>query len=178
MSVAARSTTRRRALGYGRIGGLRLSVGQEDIVLAQITKSVLPFLGDGARLPPLALDHLELIIGAHVVQRYGSVKQRVVAGSGAGSAWQRRRATELLRESLDGKVRLADLARRCDLSVSPLRAFVQGELRHEQPPLASPTGDRARPGAARAHARWPTSRASPGSSIRPRSREPSTASSG
>jgi AraC-like DNA-binding protein len=42
-----------------------------------------------------------------------------IPGDGRGLAqWQKTRATELLRESLPGGVRLADLARECDLSVS------------------------------------------------------------
>src|SRR5258705_7450844 len=60
------------ALGYERIGDFRLSIAKEDMVLAQLTRSVLPFLGAQASpLSPLALDQLELLIAAHVVQRYG-----------------------------------------------------------------------------------------------------------
>jgi AraC-like DNA-binding protein len=106
-------------LGYSPVGDFRLSLLEHDVVLAQITKSVLPFLDPGsAGSPPLALDHLELILAAHVMQRYGAARQtRPVVRSGL-AAWQRRQATEILRENLDGRVRLADLARTCDLSVS------------------------------------------------------------
>jgi AraC-like DNA-binding protein len=105
-------------LGYERVGGFRVSVGQDDIVLAQITKSLLPYLGSKARPPPLALDQLELLVGAHVLYRYGAARRRRGELGGGLAAWQRRRATELLRENLDGSVRLVDLARACDLSVS------------------------------------------------------------
>jgi AraC-like DNA-binding protein len=112
------------ALGYERIGDFRLSVAQEDIVLAQITKSLLPLLVSGSGPLPLALDQLELILAAHVVQHYGAVRQRRTVATGGLAAWQRRRAMELLREKLDGSLRLADLARECDLSVSHFaRAF-------------------------------------------------------
>ncbi|HEY0783628.1 MAG TPA: AraC family transcriptional regulator [Thermoanaerobaculia bacterium] len=37
---------------------------------------------------------------------------------GGLAAWQRGRAAELLRENLDGAIRLADLAPECELSVS------------------------------------------------------------
>jgi AraC-like DNA-binding protein len=111
-------------LGYGRIGDFRLSVAQEDIVLAQLTRTLVPFLGSGAPPPPLALDHLELILAAHVIQRYGSAKQTRGVIRGGLATWQRRQATESLRENLDGRVRLATLARTCDLSVSHFaRAF-------------------------------------------------------
>jgi AraC-like DNA-binding protein len=104
-------------LGYERPGSVRLSVAQEDIVLAQITKGALPFLSGVAEPPPLALDQLELIVGAHVVQRYGAARLRRAVEARGLAAWQQGRAAELLRENLDGRLRLADLARECDLSV-------------------------------------------------------------
>jgi AraC family transcriptional regulator len=105
-------------LGYEPVGGFRRAVAQHDIVLAQITKSLLPYLRGQGPPPPLALDHLELIVGAHVMQRYGAARRRYAVVGGGLASWQRGRATELLRENLDGKIRLADLARACDLSVS------------------------------------------------------------
>ena len=113
-------------LGYERIGEFRLSVAQEDIVLAQLTRTIAPFLdsGSGAPPPPLALDQIELILAAHVVQRYGSATRARAAVRGGLAAWQRRQVTEMLRESLDGRVRLAALAKTCDLSLSHFaRAF-------------------------------------------------------
>jgi AraC-like DNA-binding protein len=105
-------------LGYERIDGVRLSVAVEDVVLAQVTKSILPILGGDAQMSPLALDQLELLVGAHVMQRYGATGPTRAIVSGGLAAWQRRRATELLRENLDGTVRLADVAQACELSVS------------------------------------------------------------
>jgi len=105
-------------LGYERADAFRPSVAEEDLVLAQIARSILPRLGRLSRQAALVLDQLELIIGAHVVQRYGATKaRRNVVGKGLAN-WQRERAVELLRERLDGSVRLADLARECDLSAS------------------------------------------------------------
>jgi AraC family transcriptional regulator len=37
---------------------------------------------------------------------------------GGLAPWQKRRAAELLRENLEGRIRLADVARECSLSVS------------------------------------------------------------
>ncbi len=106
------------SLGYEPVGGFRLSVLEDDIVLAQMTKSVLPILGYPRRASNLAFDHLELLLGAHLVQRYGATRRRRAEVRGGLAEWQKIRATELLRENLDGSVRLADLARECDLSVS------------------------------------------------------------
>jgi AraC family transcriptional regulator len=104
-------------LGYDGVGGFRLAVAHEDIVLAQITRSILPFLGR-SEAPPLAFDQLELILAAHIAQRFGGAKQRRAAARGGLGAWQRKLSLELLRANLDGHLRLADLARACDLSIS------------------------------------------------------------
>ncbi len=105
-------------LGYARIGEFRGAVAEEDAVLAQIARSVAPFLGRDVRPPPLALDQLELILSAHMMKQYADSRQRRSPTAGGLAAWQRGRATELLRQNLDGAVRLADLARECELSVS------------------------------------------------------------
>jgi AraC family transcriptional regulator len=110
-------------LGFERVGGFRLAVADDDLVLAQITKGVLPSLGPGQAHYPLALDNLELIVCAHLLQRYGAARIRTVVNGGL-VAWQQKRALELLRENLDGRVRLSDLAHECGVSVSHFsRAF-------------------------------------------------------
>src|SRR5437588_12449542 len=58
-------------LGFGRVSDYRLVVLEEDLVVAQITKSILPFLGRRDRLSVLALDQFSLVLGAHLLQRYG-----------------------------------------------------------------------------------------------------------
>jgi AraC family transcriptional regulator len=116
-------------LGFERVGAVRPVIARDDIVLAQITKTVLPFLecggcGRASEADLLALDRLELILGAHLVQRYGATKKKRAPSTGGLAGWQRLRATELLRANLDGRLRLAHLARACGLSVSHFaRAF-------------------------------------------------------
>jgi AraC-like DNA-binding protein len=104
-------------LGYQRGTGFRLAVGRPDLVLAQIARTVLPHLGAG-RPPALALDQLELIIASHLLQRYGDARPTRAAKRGGLAPWQRRRVVELLDTNIAGDVRLADLARACQLSVS------------------------------------------------------------
>jgi len=104
--------------GYDPVECFRVSIGEEDIFLAQITKSILPSLGADARLTRLALDELELVLAAHVLQRYGSVRERQTSGRYKLAPWQRERAMELIRENLEGRIGLAELARACELSVS------------------------------------------------------------
>ena len=104
--------------GFGRVNSYRLSFVEDDLVLAQITRSILPFIGcsDGPSL--LALDQFSLILGAHLVQRYGVLQKIGKVSKGGLAPWQRRRAEELLSENLDGRIRLMEVARECALSVS------------------------------------------------------------
>jgi AraC family transcriptional regulator len=104
--------------GFGRVNSYKLSVAEDDLVLAQLTRSILPFIGrrDGPSL--LALDQFSLILGAHLLQRYGVLQKMGKVSKGGLAPWQKRRAEELLRENLEGRIRLADVARECALSVS------------------------------------------------------------
>jgi AraC family transcriptional regulator len=105
-------------LGFEPVGGFRQAVVEQDIVLAQLTKSIVPCLGADRGASPLALDQLELIVAAHVMERYGAPRHVRAAATPGLAPWQCRRVTEMLRERLDGHIRLADLARSCNLSVS------------------------------------------------------------
>ena len=107
-----------RELGYGRVEAFRPAIGKEDLVLAQMARTLLPFLGTSSEPLPLALDHLELLLSAHLVQQYGEVRPTHTVATRGLAAWQRRLVTEILRAHLDGSVRLADLAQACQLSVS------------------------------------------------------------
>ena len=64
-------------LGFGHVRSYRLSVVEDDLVLAQITRSILPFIGrrDGPSL--LALDQFSLILGAHLLQGMAYCKKWV-----------------------------------------------------------------------------------------------------
>ncbi len=104
--------------GFGRVRDYRLAVLEDDLVVSQITKSVLPFLGRSDGPSVLALDQLSLILGAHLVQRYGVKLKTARAAKGGLAPWQRRRACEILRENLHGRIRLFEVAGECGLSVS------------------------------------------------------------
>jgi AraC family transcriptional regulator len=104
--------------GFGRVSDYRLAVLEDDLVVAQITKSILPFLGRNDHLSVLALDRFSLILGAHVIQRYGVLQKAARHSNGGLAPWQKRRASELLHENMHGRIRLSDVARECGLSVS------------------------------------------------------------
>jgi AraC family transcriptional regulator len=105
-------------LGFGRVSDYRQAVLEDDLVVAQITKSILPFLGRGDRLSVLALDQFSLVLGAHLLQRYGVLRKTAQRSKGGLAPWQKRRASELLHENMHGPIRLSDIARECGLSVS------------------------------------------------------------
>ena len=105
-------------LGFGRVNDYRLAVLEEDLVVAQITKSILPFLGRKDVPSVLALDQFSLILAAHLVQRYGVLQKAARHSKGGLAAWQKRRASEILHENMQGRIRLSDVARECGLSTS------------------------------------------------------------
>jgi len=105
-------------LGFGRVNNYRLAVLEDDLVVAQITKSILPFLGRSDSLSVLALDQFSLILGAHLIQQYGVLQKIARRSKGGLAPWQKRRASELLHENMHGRIRLSEIARECGLSVS------------------------------------------------------------
>lgn len=104
--------------GVGRVSSYRPALLADDPVVAQITKSLIPFVTRRDALSVLALDQFGLILGAHLLAHYGILQKGLKPSKGGLAPWQKRRAAELLRENLDGRIRLADVARECGLSVS------------------------------------------------------------
>jgi AraC-like DNA-binding protein len=105
-------------LGFGRVNDYRLAVLEDDLVVAQITKSILPFLGRKDALSVVALDQFSLILGAHLIQQYGVLRKAARHSKGGLAPWQKRRASELLHENMHGRIGLSDIARECGLSTS------------------------------------------------------------
>jgi AraC-like DNA-binding protein len=105
-------------LGFGRVRDYRPALLKDDLVVAQITKSIVPFLERSDSLSVVALDQFSLILGAHLLQHYGVLHKTGRRSNGGLAPWQKRRASELLRENLNGHIRLSEIARECGLSVS------------------------------------------------------------
>lgn len=104
-------------LGFGPVGDFKAAIAEEDLVLAQLTRSLLPALENQRLACAVALDYLQLVLGAHLLQRYGAVK-RTARAIGGLAPWQKRRAVELLRSNLDGALGLKHVAKECGLSPS------------------------------------------------------------
>src|ERR1700682_5050815 len=105
-------------LAVGPVNTYKVSVVEEDLVLTQLTQSMLTAIGRPGWPSPLALDHLNLILGAHVLQKYGVLQKPPTVSLGGLGPSQKRRATELLSEDLSGRTRLSELAAECGLSIS------------------------------------------------------------
>ena len=105
-------------LGIGPVETYKVAVAEEDLVLSQLTRSMLPSVGRSGWPSPLALDHLNQILAAHVLQKYGALRKSPTVSVGGLGPSQKRRATELLSENLSGRIRLSELAAECDLSIS------------------------------------------------------------
>lgn len=105
-------------LGAGAIGSYKLAVVEEDLVLAQFTKNILPYVGRSGWPSELSLDYLQLILGAHLVQRYAGVRKSPRTSARGLGAREKRRALELLNENLPGRITLTRLARECGFSPS------------------------------------------------------------
>jgi AraC family transcriptional regulator len=105
-------------LAVGPVDTYKVSVVEEDLLLTQLTKGMLPAIGRPGWPSPLALDHLNLILGAHVLQKYGGLRKPPAVSVGGLGPSQKRRATELLSEDLSGRIRLSELAAECGLSIS------------------------------------------------------------
>jgi AraC family transcriptional regulator len=90
----------------------------EDLVVAQLTRSILSPVTQGEPLDKLTLDQIAMLLGAHVLQRYCGAPQ-VGKSAGRGlQAWQKLRAEEMLRSQLEGNITIKELAAACSLSES------------------------------------------------------------
>src|SRR4029077_4741630 len=95
----------------GSVESYRLAVVEEDLVLSQLTKSILPNIGREGSPSPLAVDYLQLLLGAHLLQRYGRVRKSLRMATARLGPLQKCRVMELLNENLAGRIHLSDLAR-------------------------------------------------------------------
>ena len=101
-----------------RIRTLESMHGRVDPVLHQMTQMMLPFVDSPQSFSELFLDYFRLLFCAHVAHTYAPSFGARREYRGGLAPWQKRRATELLAEHLDGSLRLATLASQCGLSVS------------------------------------------------------------
>jgi AraC family transcriptional regulator len=103
--------------------GRAARLGLSDPIVGALGSAIVPALRRPEATSRLFVDHVLLALRAHVASRFGD-RLRRSARRGGLSAWQERRATELIDARLGGTLALAELARECQLSVAQFsRAF-------------------------------------------------------
>jgi AraC-like DNA-binding protein len=90
----------------------------EDLVVAQLTRSILSPVRHGEPLDKLALDQIAMLLGAHLLQRYCGTPKGTAPPRRGLEPWQRLRAEEMLRSRLEGNITIKELAASCSLSES------------------------------------------------------------
>ena len=90
----------------------------EDLVVAQMTKSILAPIRHGERLDRLALDHIAMVLGAHTLQQHCGTPKFASGPRQGLEAWQKIRTEEMLQASLEGNISVNELASACSLSTS------------------------------------------------------------
>jgi AraC-like DNA-binding protein len=88
----------------------------EDLVVAELTKSILTPIDHGEPLDRLALDQIALVLGAHTLQSRSYTPPVPAALSSGLEAWQKLRTEEMLRAHLAGNVSVLELASGCALT--------------------------------------------------------------
>ena len=99
------------------VDSFRMVFFEQDLVMAQLTKTILGQVRNCEPLSILALEDVSLLVSTHLLQHYGSDKEMLRAQRRLES-WQKIRAEEMLRAHLEGNIRIADLAAACQLSSS------------------------------------------------------------
>jgi AraC-like DNA-binding protein len=90
----------------------------EDLVVAQMTKSILTPVEHGEPLDRLALDQIEMVLGAHALQTHCGAPKFAAEPKRGLDGWQKLRTEEMLRAHLEGNITVKELASACSLSES------------------------------------------------------------
>ena len=107
-----------------RVDTLLCELGTKDDVLLNWIRALLPCFSPDTVLPNLVMDHLVLMLCAHLTRRYSASRILKPVENGTLERWQQERAMALLHSDLRGETKFAELAGECGLSASRFaRAF-------------------------------------------------------
>ena len=96
----------------------------DDAVIRGLVVAMEAVFEHGPRHNSLFLDHIGWALAAHCAANFLENTRPAGLASGGLAPWQERLAKDMIASQLDGKIRLADLAAECGLSVSHFsRAF-------------------------------------------------------
>src|SRR6202142_3615014 len=99
------------------VDSFRMVFFERDLVIAQLTKTILSQVRNREPLNMLALEDVSLLVSTHLLQHYGNGKG-VLRAKPRLEIWPNIRTEETLRAHLEGEIRIADLATACQLSPS------------------------------------------------------------
>lgn len=101
-------------------------VSLPDPTMMQLAVALMPSLKRPQEASRIFVDHVMQAAAAHVLKAYAGTDESKRRVQGGLASWQQKKATELLRENLEGNVSLAQVASECGLSPSHFaRAFTQ-----------------------------------------------------
>lgn len=89
----------------------------EDLLVSQLTRSILYPARHAERMDKLTLSEIAALLGAHVLQRYCGTKATAGSCSLGLKTWQRLRALEMMNMRLDGSITIEEIATACSLSM-------------------------------------------------------------
>src|SRR5258707_5501090 len=90
----------------------------EDLVVAQMTKSILTPVSHGEPLDRLALDQIGMVLGAHTLQAHCGAPKFAAEPRRGLEAWHKLRTEEMFCAHLEGNLTVKGLASACSLSES------------------------------------------------------------
>ncbi|BCG03428.1 AraC family transcriptional regulator (plasmid) [Paraburkholderia sp. PGU19] len=103
-------------LGGPGIDGLTCAVEQKDPVLGHLARALDSNLAHYGAIDSLFAEQMGVIVGTHLAQRYGNLRDRRPRAKGALSHAHEARAKELLIERSRQGASIADVASECNLS--------------------------------------------------------------
>ena len=124
------------------VENFKFGMCEDDLVIAQLTKNILPLATSRNWSSLLAIDQFSLMFGAHILQTYGGLARLPEVVTQGLAPWQARRAAEVLRSRLDGGVRLNTLAQGVRDVGQPFYTIVSGHIRHVGACLAGAAANR------------------------------------
>lgn len=93
----------------------RLHLADHDSTMVNLAQRLAPAFHRPHELTRLVADHIGLLVVEHVLDAYTSSFRRDGTGSGL-APWQVNRSLDMLRDSVDGELSIAQLAAECRLS--------------------------------------------------------------
>ena len=121
------------------VDSFRMVFFERDLVVAQLTKTILSQVRNREPLNLLALEDVSLLVSTHLLQHYGNGKG-ILRAQPSLDIWQKIRTEEMLRAHLEGEIRIADLATAA--LPEPLLSLLSPELWHFSSPMAHQASNR------------------------------------